>query len=140
MPIFKLMIKLCILTIFLLNISYTQEDSKKYIKENTKEEFFLSKHEYGYELYKNPKGVSCQRCHGLYGRETLILTYTKKKYKKQIEKKIFAPNIRKLSFEVFLKRLSSNKPKKKNKMTIMPKYYLSYDEIFSIYNYLQNKE
>ncbi len=112
------MIRIHILTIFLLNIAFS------------KEEYFLNRYEYGRALYDNPRGISCKNCHGINGEEKTILRYTKRKQ----EKKIATKDIKKLSFKEFSKKLNSNSK------SIMPKYYLSDDELFSIYYYLQNKE
>ena len=112
------MIRIHILTIFLLNVAFSNE------------EYFLNRYEYGRALYDNPRGVSCKNCHGLNGEEKTILSYKKRNKIKEIKTR----DIKKISFKDFSKRLNSNSK------SIMPKYYLSDDEIFSIYYYLKNKE
>ena len=113
------MIKAFILTIFLLNTILSDDD------------FFLSRFEYGKALYDNPRGISCKRCHGIQGVGKIIIKYKSKK-KKEIT--IKTSNMKKLSYERFLKALNT-----KGK-SIMPKYFLSDDEIFSLYYYIQGKE
>jgi uncharacterized protein YebE (UPF0316 family) len=112
------MTRIYILTIFLLNVAFSNE------------EYFLNRYEYGRALYNNPRGVSCKNCHQANGEKRIILIYTKRKK----EKKIISKDIKKLSFIKFSKKLNGNSK------SIMPTYYLSNDEIFSIYYYLQNKE
>ena len=112
------MTRIYILTIFLLNVVFSNE------------EYFLNRYEYGRALYDNPRGISCKNCHGVDGRNKIILQYTKRGKNKTIMSK----DIKKLSFPNFLKKLNQNSK------SIMPNYYLSDDEIFSIYYYLHNKE
>lgn len=113
------MTRIYILTIFLLNVAFSNE------------EYFLNRYEYGRELYDSPRGVSCKNCHGVNGEKKVILKYTKRGK----ERKIMSKDIKTLSFPDFLKKINQKSPK-----GIMPKYFLTDDEIFSIYYYLHNKE
>ncbi len=89
-------------------------------------------------LYKNPRGIGCNRCHGSRGQGLLIAKYKKfdKKTNKLIEKSIIAPSINRASFEVFKEVLM----RKKNKSLTMPTYFLTVDELTSIHYYITNLE
>ena len=87
---------------------------------------FITSLEYGKMLYENPRGVGCMECHGVYGEGDRIAKYTHKKQAKIIE----APRINNVEFETFKTALQKGK-------RVMPKYYLTADEIAAIYEYLQ---
>ncbi|WP_299547294.1 cytochrome c [uncultured Helicobacter sp.] len=91
------------------------------------EESFITPLEYGKMLYENPRGISCLECHGQYGEGNKVANYT---HKKQV-KSIHAPRINNLDFNTFKKALQKGK-------RVMPKYYLTADEIEAIYKYLQS--
>lgn len=89
-------------------------------------EDFITPFEYGKMLYQNPRGIGCDKCHGIKGEGTLIATYksgTKTKY-------LFAPAINKTSKEKFIHAINNAK-------SVMPSYFLTNDEIASLYYYLQ---
>jgi len=99
---------------------------------------FITKKEYGAMLYKNPRGIGCNKCHGSVGQGLLIAKYKQrdKKTSKLLEKSIIAPAINKVSFEVFKDILM----KKKNRSLTMPTYFLTVDELTSIHFYITNLE
>jgi len=98
-----------------------------------KENWFITKLEYGKMLYNNPRGISCAKCHGKYAQGKIIAKYYKTKNKQKILKIIKAPNIQNISFEDFKKKLFHKK------LSIMPKYeYLTNKEISAIYLYIQS--
>jgi len=111
--------------------------------QNTEEqESFLSTVEYGRMLYKNPRGISCQQCHGREGRggQKIAKYYDKHKNPKILR----GVDIRDYSFED-LKASLNNEYKENNRTKrhkIMPMYYLTDEEVKAIYTYLQesNKE
>lgn len=87
---------------------------------------FITPFEYGKMLYQNPRGIGCDRCHGIKGEGKIIATY-KSKGKKH---KLVAPPIYNLKERVFLNSLT-----KKSK--VMPKYFLTKDEMKSLYFYIK---
>lgn len=107
-----------IITIFILNIE---------AKENTKDDFFITDREYGQMLYSHPRGIGCNLCHGLEGRESLIYNYTHKGKKVSL----IAPNINNLPFKTFKKGI------RQPGTSIMPKYDLTDTEIQTLYSYLK---
>ena len=100
---------------------------------SAKEDWFITKLEYGKMLYNNPRGISCAKCHGKYAQGKIIAKYYIIKNGKKILKIIKAPNIQNISFEKFKKKLFHKK------LSIMPKYdYLTNQEISAIYLYIQS--
>lgn len=100
-------------------------------------EDFISKDEYAQMLYQNPRGIGCNKCHGENGEGKAIANY-KQKDKKGGEMKehtLFAPQINNLEFSKFHNAIK--KPK-----GMMPSYFLTDNEIQTLYEYLQalNKE
>lgn len=91
------------------------------------EESFITQLEYGKMLYENPRGIGCVECHGQYGQGDKIANYMHKNQVKFIQ----APRINNLDFNTFKKALQSGK-------RVMPRYYLTAEEIEAIYKYLQN--
>lgn len=94
--------------------------------------------EYASLLYKNPRGIGCERCHGLQGEGKLIAKYrVTKKLKKgekiitvKIPKEFRAPAINHLTYQDFHAAFGK-------KLKGMPKYYLTEGEIKALYFYLQ---
>lgn len=91
------------------------------------EESFITPLEYGKMLYENPRGIGCVECHGRYGEGDIVANYMHKNQAKIIR----APRINNLDFNTFRDALQEGK-------RVMPKYYLTADEIEAIYKYLQN--
>lgn len=92
------------------------------------QEDFIDELEYGKRLYENPRGISCQKCHGIKGEGKLIATYKNKGR----EKKLFAPQINHLSLVDFAKNINASNG-------IMPKYNLTEKEIRAIYKFLSSR-
>ncbi len=90
---------------------------------------FITPMEYASQLYDNPRGIGCGKCHGKHGEGLVIAHYTHKEQ----EKTFSAPPINKLSYEAFYKALHQRKKG-------MPLYYLTQGEIQALYLYLQNQE
>jgi len=91
-------------------------------------EDFISHFEYGQMLYGNPRGVSCAQCHGTQGEGKVIVSYLEGK-----EKKVIAgPDIRKETLERMIRSVNDYHQ-------IMPRYYLTNEEIKAIYDYIQQK-
>lgn len=87
-------------------------------------------------LYENPRGVGCVLCHKRGDKSVVIAKYKQldKKTKKLVEKTVIAPAINKVSFEVFLEKMRSDKTESK----IMPTYFLTDEELRSLYFYIKN--
>jgi len=92
---------------------------------------FITKFEYGAMLYRNPRGIGCNKCHGKGDKTVVIAMY---KDKKGITQSLKAPPISKLSYSAFTKKLKAEK----NRSYVMPTYFLTDDEIKSIYHYVTN--
>lgn len=95
-------------------------------------EDFITPNEYAKMLYKNPRGIGCNTCHGEKGEGKLIAKYKHK----GVEKQLFAPSINNLGEKKFTKALKDSKG-------VMPSYFLTDYEIKSLYTYViqfQKKE
>ncbi|MBL1280060.1 MAG: hypothetical protein COA33_007305 [Fluviicola sp.] len=90
---------------------------------------FITPMEYASQLYKNPRGIGCEHCHGINGEGKIVARYIDKK-----KKKIFSgPVINNLDFYVFNKALNKRKRG-------MPRYFLINSEIKALYFYLQEQK
>ncbi|MFK5938369.1 MAG: cytochrome c [Sulfurimonas sp.] len=86
---------------------------------------FITPLEYASQLYKNPRGIGCQFCHGDKGEGKLIANYVHKNKKKSFR----GPEINQMNFGEFYKALNRRK-------NGMPRYYLTQKEIEALYLYL----
>ena len=91
-------------------------------------EDFISHYEYGEMLYSQPRGVSCVECHGESGEGRVIVEFRDIHGKKVLR----GPDIRKESFASMINSVNSYHK-------IMPRYYLTDEEVKAIYDYLQEK-
>jgi hypothetical protein len=89
------------------------------------DEGFLTPDEYAKKLYKNPRGISCAKCHGEHGEGKVISSYIEKGELKQI----VAPPIVNISQKRFKKAL-------KRRFRLMPEYFLTEVEMAYLYFYL----
>ena len=92
------------------------------------DEDFISHYEYGEMLYNNPRGVSCSQCHGVSGEGKKIVEFRDIHGKQAIQ----GPDIRKESLTRMINSINSYHE-------IMPRYYLTNEEVKTIYDYLQEK-
>jgi len=90
---------------------------------------FITPLEYASQLYKNPRGIGCQFCHGEKGKGKLIANYIHKNKKKSFR----GPEIDKMRFDAFYKALNTRK-------NGMPRYYLTQKEIEALYLYLHQND
>lgn len=90
---------------------------------------FISPMEYASQLYKNPRGIGCHKCHGESGEGKLVAKYTHK----NIEKEFRGSQINTMNFTSFYKALNTRKKG-------MPRYYLTKKEIQALYLFLQEKK
>ena len=90
---------------------------------------FITQMEYSSSLYKNPRGIGCQHCHGEKGEGKIVATYIHKK-----EKREFAPpSINNMHFKEFYQALNVRKKG-------MPRYFLTKGEVKALYYYLKKKK
>lgn len=89
---------------------------------------FINSYEYGEMLYKNPRGIGCDKCHGKYGEGMDLGSYQKNN--KII--KIIAPKISKSSFVDIKNSLKQNR-----KRSVMPEYFLTDSEVEALLYYLK---
>ncbi len=92
------------------------------------QEDFISHYEYGEMLYANPRGVSCSECHGKSGEGQTIVEFRDIHGKQELK----GSDIRKDTLNNMIRALSSYHE-------IMPRYYLTDEEVKAIYDYLQKK-
>jgi len=97
---------------------------------------FITQLEYGEMLYKNPRGVGCIKCHKKANKSVVIAKYKEidKKTKELVSKSIIAPAINNVSFENFIEKMKADKTESK----VMPTYFLTDDELKSLYYYIKN--
>lgn len=91
-------------------------------------ESFITPQEYGANLYENPRGIGCIKCHGKDGEETLLASYVHKGKQRHI----IVPRINNLAFDAFKIALSKDSG-------VMPKYNLTDEEINAIYLYITSR-
>lgn len=135
------MIKLSFLFITTLLLSKSDFDNS-----------FITKYEYGKMLYENPRGISCVKCHGENAQGEKIASFIHIRNKVKYNCTIKSNDITNISYKNFLATLDPKleKPKKKFKKdevcekliygNSMPTYFLTNEELDSIYFYLTNKE
>ncbi|MFT5661693.1 MAG: mono/diheme cytochrome c family protein [Sulfurimonas sp.] len=93
------------------------------------ESTFITPLEYASQLYKNPRGIGCQHCHGNNGEGKLVA-----KYKHENEDKEFrGPVIHSMNFKDFHKALNKRK-------TGMPRYFLTKKEVQALFLFLQQEK
>ncbi len=92
------------------------------------QEDFISHYEYGEMLYANPRGVSCSQCHGESGEGETIVEFRDIHGKQTLK----GSDIRRNTLNDMIKSVN-------NYHQIMPRYYLTNEEVKAIYDYLQKK-
>lgn len=86
---------------------------------------FITPKEYASQLYKNPRGIGCNLCHGENGEGKIVAHYKHKN-----KDKFFAPPaINHLEFKEFYKALNVRKKG-------MPRYFLTQKEIRALFLYV----
>jgi len=90
---------------------------------------FITQAEYATQLYKNPRGIGCQHCHGKNGEGKLIAKYKHKGKQKSFR----GPAINKIKFPDFYKALMKRKKG-------MPRYFLTKKEIQALYLHLHKNK
>ncbi len=79
-------------------------------------------------LYKNPRGIGCDKCHGKYGEGMELGSYQKNNK----TTKIIAPKISKSSLADI-----KNSVKQSRKRSVMPEYFLTDSELEALIYYLK---
>lgn len=92
-------------------------------------EDFITQTEYAKMLYSNPRGIGCDNCHGVKGEGGVLADFTQKGKKKSLE----APPINSLSLKDFRRGVLNPGP-------VMPSYFLTDEEIESLYYYVHVKD
>lgn len=111
---------------FLFFLSLDARSEGKYKKEK---DSFITEKEYAQHLYKNPRGIGCDKCHGKKGEGMVISKYKHKGEDKVLQTK----EINTMSFSAFSAAL-------KKKRSVMPKYFLTNTEIEALYTYLHESK
>ncbi len=93
-------------------------------------EDFISDLEYGQMLYQNPRGISCASCHGEHGEGKDIVSYQDDENQTIIIRGVDIRNHSLIEIEEIVAR----------NHRVMPKYYLTFEEVKAIYFYLQEIE
>lgn len=93
---------------------------------------FITRDEYMDMLYQNPRGIGCHKCHGLKGEGKILAKYYENDINstKKIKKNFVAPRINDLNLTEFKKGINSSKG-------IMPRYFLTDEEVVLLFEYLQ---
>ena len=92
------------------------------------EEDFISHYEYGEMLYVNPRGISCSQCHGKKGEGRVIVEYRDIHGKEKLK----GSDIRNVDLENMIDAVNTYHE-------VMPRYYLTNNEVQAIYDYIKSK-
>lgn len=90
---------------------------------------FITPEEYAQHLYKNPRGIGCDKCHGQKGEGMVIANYLHKGKKAVLK----TESIKQLTLEQFKAALEEKKG-------LMPKYFLTRSEVKTLYAYLHTPQ
>jgi len=90
---------------------------------------FITPMEYSSQLYKNPRGIGCQNCHGESGEGKIVANYIHKKK----ERSFGGPAINKMNFNTFFMALNTRK-------SGMPRYFLTNKEIEALYLFVHRND
>jgi len=90
-------------------------------------EDFITEFEYGQMLYQNPRGASCAACHGDTGEGKIIASYQSRDGKNIT---LQGPDIRNVSLEQMRESIRKGRG-------VMPRYFLTDDEVRTLHAYLQ---
>jgi hypothetical protein len=90
---------------------------------------FITEQEYAEHLYENPRGIGCDKCHGKRGEGSVIARYKDKGETKELK----TDEINSIGFEAFKLALQE-------RHGVMPKYFLTSQEIKALYSYLHKEK
>lgn len=142
------MIKTLFLTLPIL--SFAIIDIPSYALTSKIDESFITKYEYGKMLYNYPRGVSCKECHGPKAKGKTVVVFSHK-IKGVIHRcAVRTRDITNVSLKDFQNKLDPDAKLKKIEIkkedvckklvygNTMPKYFLTKDELDSLYYYIKN--
>ncbi len=95
----------------------------------TEKDSFITELEYAEHLYQNPRGIGCDKCHGKRGEGSVIARYKDKGKNKALK----TDEINSIDFEAFSIALQERRG-------VMPKYFLTAQEIKALYGYLHKEK
>jgi len=140
------MLKIIIITLFGAFL-FASDVSQSLVQQQINESF-ITKFEYGKMLYNNPRGISCAKCHGENGKGIVLSKFKHKEKDKVYNCEIKTDDITTISLANFTAKLNPEilveKPKIEkddvcSKMiygNTMPRYFLTKNELESIYYYI----
>jgi hypothetical protein len=139
-----------VIFIFLQTFLWGEVDISSSLVIQKNDNSFITKYEYGKMLYENPRGISCKVCHGnnAKGKSIVKFQHTKKNilYKCEV-KTVDITHINKKDFldklnpQTKLKKIKFDKTQICDKLiygNTMPKYFLTNEELNSLYYYIEN--
>jgi hypothetical protein len=136
------------ITFFLFTLSSYASEISKAIVETQVNESFITKFEYGKMLYNNPRGISCAKCHGADAKGMVLSKFKHYEKKNTYYCEIKTDDITRVSLDVFKAKLDPEIKEKRPKFgegevcakmiygNTMPKYFLTQNELESIYYYI----
>ncbi len=89
---------------------------------------FITDREYGERLFKDPRGIGCNKCHGENGSGKIISEYVSDSGKPVT---IFAPSLKFFNWQKLKKGI-------KKHSYFVPKYFLTKEELISISRFLED--
>jgi hypothetical protein len=137
-----------LLIIFLVLSKISANEISQSLVKNNNENSFITQYEYGKMLYKNPRGISCVKCHAKDAKGKLISRFTHKTRKNKYECIVRSTDITTVSRVDFVRKLDSSLKNKRIKFekyqvcekliygNTMPKYFLTKNEMNSIHYYI----
>ena len=140
------MLKIIIITFFGA-FAFASDISQSLVQQQINESF-ITKFEYGKMLYNNPRGISCAKCHGDNAKGMVLSKFKHREKDKVYYCEIKTDDITATPFDIFTAKIDPEilveKPKFDktdvcSKMiygNTMPRYFLTKNEIESIYYYI----
>ncbi len=131
-------------------ILFSQESKLVNLLSETNDNSFITQYEYGKMLFNNPRGISCKKCHGDKAQGKFISKFEHKVKSKKYNCVVETYDIKNVNLNDFRDKLDQQKKDKKINFkqddvckkliygNIMPKYFLTNDEVDSIYFYIRN--
>lgn len=140
------MLKIIIITLFAVFL-FASDISQSLVQQQINESF-ITKYEYGKMLYNNPRGISCAKCHGQDAKGMSLSKFKHREKDKVFHCEIKTEDITTISLVNFTTKLDpevlAEKPQFEKtdvcaKMiygNTMPRYFLTNNELESIYYYI----
>jgi hypothetical protein len=140
------MLKIILVTLFVVFLSAS--DISQSLVQQQINDSFITKYEYGKMLYNNPRGISCAKCHGENAKGISLSKFKHREKEKVYHCEIKTDDITMISLADFTAKLDSEVLVEKpqfdkadvcSKMiygSTMPRYFLTKNELESIYYYI----